>query len=1089
LINHFVVEVVETHHTLLCSMTPSSHCYIAVLIAALFSCVLADLPPVRVYCSYFEKIDDDEDVYPFYEETSYEPETSIVFDENSSFSPFIYPLFASANFTVENIGENDLTFLFTSSITNLTDNGAEYPQYEFEPEDDLDFIKSGDNKTFYFRYVLPYEGEDIFTGLFTAFMVFKEESTTYDPISFTAQSEVYVTGCPAECNDEGVGKGHCIEKVGFCKCEKPWTGYTCQSSFWMWNNSLCPGQPIECSYGFVATSCKGYWSIYDAEDVTTYDTGLLYEEETCVKDKFVDQTNLTIMTFLNPGLYQISYFPYFGGPKDGSVFFEVNSWEDCGNEYDCSEEPEDAQCNGHGECSEGECECSESHFWHDCSRGCGLETRLTARSAIIDSDSGTDKENDNPRYVQQTNCTWYIEPEGKGVDIIRVNFTRFRLASSGDILLVRSLNSNGEIDKNSKVLAKYSGTVIPQIKEFEAKRIALVFTTSYQGSSLGFRLNYDVITKPISGGVIAVIVIAGVLVAVCVVIGIVMLSVRNKRLRSEALKHARAAESEPWVLGIGEDEILRSDRSIGKEGVMPERYELEKILGWMDMKDLEFECSEYDLRFGLEERMPCPVMVEQKQVITITNASDEPLAFCFFHPVENYTWQCSLVPGKGTLAPGTGVRIQVTFKLMYTTRVDTSIKCAVWRGARGPGDFYAFATADGLCAPGPSAKPTEGDNENENDPYRAFQEALNKSEPLKTARLTIHLEGAVSERIDPSEVVLNPEPLGEGAYGVVYSGRYRGRFVAVKVMSRQHDLVEQITKDFEKEIDLYRRLHNPLVVEFIGASLIPGKLCMCTELIQRGSLEQLLTECEIPLALQLRFAMNVAEAVAFLHTNNVMHRDLKPSNIMVMSTSLNSKVNCKIGDFGTARNVKDVTEFFLYTQAQGTPVYMAPEMLAVKPYNCKADVYSFGVTLWQMAAREKPWVNVPVWDIPTRVIHGKRPQIPGDLPKDYSDLIRRCWASKPDDRPAFSEIVEMLGPIAKRTKKENKKDGKGGKYGRLGAAGESTVDFNMTLDESVRGPNSAANSPSTTTTTTTVADKSEEPDNHEKKKKKKKKKN
>jgi len=264
---------------------------------------------------------------------------------------------------------------------------------------------------------------------------------------------------------------------------------------------------------------------------------------------------------------------------------------------------------------------------------------------------------------------------------------------------------------------------------------------------------------------------------------------------------------------------------------------------------------------------------------------------------------------------------------------------------------------------------------------------------------------------------------------------------------------------------------------------------MCTELIQRGSLDQLMSESEISLALQMRFAMNIAEAVAFLHSNNVMHRDLKPSNIMVVSTSLNSKINCKIGDFGTARNVKDVTEYFNYTQGQGTPIYMAPEMLAVKPYNCKADVYSYAITLWQMAAREKPWVNVPVWDVPTRVIHGKRPQMPADIPKDYADIIRKCWAPKPDDRPAFSDVFEMLVPLAKRTKREMKKEGKG-KHGYLGV-NESTVDFGMTLDDSANNRNNSrpgADLSSTATTTTTTAPSAVESDKHEEKKKKKKKK-
>jgi len=1044
----FFVEVLHKNislRMLSCSRT-------ILIIAALVSCILAELPPVQITCKYMLLKSE-----PFYEESSYIEDEAVVFSNNKSVEvevPYIYALFTNATFVVKNNGADSLSFLYSTTLINTTEFYDTIPSFTFIPENGTTV---GAGESIEIKFVIDdYNGEENFQGQLIALFSFKKvsDSQIFDLVTIKADAEVFSPGCSPECNDEGLGKGSCIQKIGFCKCEEPWTGKTCQSSFKLRNKEICPGEPLHITYQLASTSCRGYWSIYPKGDVSpTYETGNLYSEN-CKTSEPTPETNVTLRKYLEPGDYRFAYFMNFGAKEDGEVLFVVKDWAECEKKnYDCTKEGDDA-CSGNGDCTEGSCVCSGSHFWQDCSRGCSVATRLKDRSGVIDSDSGTDKENKNPLYVQETNCTWYIIPDGPKFDRISIKFTRFQFASSSDTLLIRSLNKNGEIDKDSHVLGKYSGTTLPQDKEYDADMIALVFVTSYQGSSLGFRLEYDVVTDPIEGGVIAGIVVACVVVLGCIIAGIVFLSIRNKRLRDEALKVAKATPSEPWILAPGEEELIQNDRNIGKDGSAPEQSELEKILGWMDMKSIDFECSDYDLRFGLEDRMPCPVMTDLKQVITITNASNVPLAFCFFHPVENYTLQCSLVPGKGTLAPGCGIRVRVNLKLMYTTRLDASIKCAVWRGARGPGDFYAFATADGITAnPVPekgNKKKSEDESEEVVDPSVQFQERISKSPPLKVARLTIHLEGAVSERIDPTEVVLNPEPLGEGAYGVVYSGRYRGRFVAVKVMSRQHDLLEQITKDFEREIDLYRRLHNPLIVEFVGASLIPGKLCMCTELIQRGSLEQLLSEAEIPLALQLRFAMNIAEAVAFLHYNNVMYGDLKPSNIMIVSTSLSSKINCKIGDFGTARNVKDVTEFFTYSQGQGTPAYMAPEVLSSKPFNCKADVYSFAITLWQMAAREKPWLNVPVWDIPTRVIHGKRPQIPPTVPKDYSDLIRRCWCHKPDERPDFSEALELLKPMAKKVKKETRKEGKGKHRPFMSGIPDSTVEFAMNLDESMK---------------------------------------
>ena len=424
----------------------------------------------------------------------------------------------------------------------------------------------------------------------------------------------------------------------------------------------------------------------------------------------------------------------------------------------------------------------------------------------------------------------------------------------------------------------------------------------------------------------------------------------------------------------------------------PEPAMDDETLGWTALSASSgLEVATHVLHFGLEARAAFPVMEDQTEQVVFTNTSSRPLQFRISHPVDENAYECYAEPGMGTLLPAYGVRVVFHFRLKYTTRVVTHFRVAVWNNSAGStvAGFCGFAVPDGRA-------------------------------PDASALVGVALEGAMSERLDPNEIVLSSEPLGVGAFGVVYPGQYRQTLVAVKVMSRQQDLLEHIVGEFEKEIELYRKLRNPLLVEFVGASLVPGRLCMCTELIPHGSLEQLVNETDVPFALQTKFALNIAEAVAYLHASNVLYRDLKPSNVMIVSTSLSSKVNCKIGDFGTARNVKDVTELYTYTTGQGTPIYMAPEILDVRPYNNKADVYSFAITLWQVFCREKPWNRVPVWNIPTLVVAGQRPECPPAMPADYAALVRRCWSPSVDARPDFQTVLTLLLPIAKRAKREFK---------------------------------------------------------------------
>jgi serine/threonine protein kinase len=137
----------------------------------------------------------------------------------------------------------------------------------------------------------------------------------------------------------------------------------------------------------------------------------------------------------------------------------------------------------------------------------------------------------------------------------------------------------------------------------------------------------------------------------------------------------------------------------------------------------------------------------------------------------------------------------------------------------------------------------------------------------------------------------------------------------------------------------------------------------------------------------------------FVHAKGFIHRDLKPSNILI-----NSLGHALIGDFGTSRlEVDDAT---LTTEA-GTVRYAAPEMFREGEYTNKADVFSFGLVLYEIlvgsAVFPSSEYSLPVMK---RILAGEMPEIPAKCGQFMQNLISRCWSLNPGDRPSFDQILE-----------------------------------------------------------------------------------
>eukprot|EP01023_Acetabularia_acetabulum_P016582 TRINITY_DN1817_c0_g2_i3.p1 TRINITY_DN1817_c0_g2~~TRINITY_DN1817_c0_g2_i3.p1 ORF type:complete len:494 (-),score=104.19 TRINITY_DN1817_c0_g2_i3:261-1742(-) len=245
--------------------------------------------------------------------------------------------------------------------------------------------------------------------------------------------------------------------------------------------------------------------------------------------------------------------------------------------------------------------------------------------------------------------------------------------------------------------------------------------------------------------------------------------------------------------------------------------------------------------------------------------------------------------------------------------------------------------------------------------------------------------------------------LGEGSFGRVYKGEWKGKKVAVKIFKEEYQTVlgKECTRIFESEFDIMIRLQHENVVECYGGNKSLGKRVIVMEFMEKGSLDLYIHKNPHPIKFvnYYKVLIGICKSLVYLHPT-VVHRDIKPQNILI-----NRQGIVKLADFGLSK-FKEATTI-MSSNISGTPHYVAPEVLTGKYRSGpKCDIYAVGILMYEMYTRIRPWQNVKDFQIAYCIMMDQRPEIPAACPADLAAMIKRCWAENPDDRPTAHELYQ-----------------------------------------------------------------------------------
>uniref|UniRef100_A0A8B9ISY5 Serine/threonine-protein kinase mos n=2 Tax=Amazona TaxID=12929 RepID=A0A8B9ISY5_9PSIT len=274
------------------------------------------------------------------------------------------------------------------------------------------------------------------------------------------------------------------------------------------------------------------------------------------------------------------------------------------------------------------------------------------------------------------------------------------------------------------------------------------------------------------------------------------------------------------------------------------------------------------------------------------------------------------------------------------------------------------------------------------------------------------------------------QPLGSGGFGSVYKATYHGATVAVKQVKKSSKNRLASRQSFWAELNVAWLQHNnvvrvvaastcapasqnslgTIIMEYVGNITLHHVIYGTGGVWRQGEDDGGCGGKALSIEETVCYSCDIVSGLAFLHAQGIVHLDLKPANVFITEQGV-----CKIGDFGCSQKLEESLSQSLHVYQQGgTYTHRAPELLKGERVTAKADIYSFGITLWQIVMREQPYLGERQYVLYAVVAYNLRPSLTAAVFREspvgqrLQSIISCCWKANVEERLSAAQLLPSL---------------------------------------------------------------------------------